>query len=105
MAPGSARSERSGSTLPRVATVEALVGTCRSLLGGGPVSLPEGGEAQITWLERPLAVPIYAAASGPRMLDLAGRVADGVLLRSGTAPDMIAGGLRRVADAARGVLP
>jgi 5,10-methylenetetrahydromethanopterin reductase len=84
----------------RVATVEGLIRTCRSLLRGDASSLPEGVDARITWLERPLAIPIYAAASGPRMLDLAGRVADGVLLHCGIDPEMIAGGLRRVVDGA-----
>ncbi len=85
----------------RVATVEDLVCTCRALLRGGTSSLPNGMDARITWLDRPLEAPIYVAASGPRMLDLAGRVADGVLLHCGIDVEMISGGLRRVIDGAR----
>jgi 5,10-methylenetetrahydromethanopterin reductase len=33
--------------------------------------------------------PVYLAASGPRALDLAGRVADGVILLGGVAPDLL----------------
>jgi 5,10-methylenetetrahydromethanopterin reductase len=86
----------------RVAEVERLIATCRGLLAAGTVPLPTGIDARITWLERPLGIPIYVGASGPRMLDLAGRAADGVLLHCGTVPDMIQGGLDRVAAGAAG---
>ena len=85
----------------RVAAVEQLIGECRALLGGRAVPMAGGVDAHITWLGAPRSVPIYVGASGPRMLDLAGRVADGVLLHCGTAPDMIADGLGRVTDGAR----
>jgi 5,10-methylenetetrahydromethanopterin reductase len=41
-------------------------------------------------LNAPRAIPIWLAASGPRMLELAGRVADGVLISGGTAPEFVA---------------
>jgi 5,10-methylenetetrahydromethanopterin reductase len=37
----------------------------------------------------PRRVPIWLAASGPRMLELAGTVADGVLISGGTAPAFV----------------
>ena len=38
----------------------------------------------------PAPVPLYLAATGPRMLQLAGEVADGVIVLAGTAPELIA---------------
>ena len=32
---------------------------------------------------------IYVAATGPKMLDLAGRIGDGVILMNGVAPELI----------------
>jgi 5,10-methylenetetrahydromethanopterin reductase len=85
----------------RVSALEDLIATSRALLAGGSVGLANGVQGRMTWLDRPLRVPVYVGASGPRVLDLAGRVADGVLLHSGTTPEMIEGGLARVATAAR----
>lgn len=41
-------------------------------------------------------VPIYLAASGPKMLELAGEIADGVLIMVGTAPGTVAWALEHV---------
>ena len=40
-------------------------------------------------VEKPLSIPIYFGSSGPRMLRLAGEVADGVVLNSLATPDHI----------------
>jgi 5,10-methylenetetrahydromethanopterin reductase len=62
---------RYGSPVPRT---ERAVGEIRDLLAGGQPWSPEGR------MRIPVApVPIYVGAMGPRMLRMAGRVADGVL--------------------------
>src|SRR5688500_12637814 len=86
----------------RLSALEDLIATSRALLAGRSVGLGNGVQARMTWLDGPLPVPVYVGASGPRVLDLAGRVADGVLLHSGTTPEMIDRGLAAVAAAARG---
>ena len=48
--------------------------------------LDTGAEARLAWLERPAAIPLYLAGSGPRMLDAAGRLGDGAIMYSGVAP-------------------
>ncbi len=54
--------------------------------------------------ERPTArVPIYLGAIGPKMLELAGEVADGVLLNDYTPPDRLAWALEQIARGARRV--
>lgn len=59
---------------PPVPRTERAIGEMRSLLGGGAPWAPEGR------MRVPVSpVPIYVGAMGPRMLRMAGRVADGVL--------------------------
>lgn len=53
--------------------------------------------------ERGTFVPIYMAASGPRALETAGRIADGVLISVGTHPSLIRQALALVAEGARKV--
>jgi 5,10-methylenetetrahydromethanopterin reductase len=48
------------------------------------------------------AVPIVLAASGPQMLELAGAIADGVLLSAGASVDFVRWCLEHVARGARG---
>jgi len=48
-------------------------------------------------LNAPRAIPIWLAASGPRMLELAGTHADGVLISGGTAPAFVRWSLDHVA--------
>src|SRR5262249_49793523 len=47
-------------------------------------------------------VPLVLAASGPRMLELAGTAADGVLLSAGTSIEFVERSLERVHYAAKG---
>ena len=45
-------------------------------------------------------VPIYIAASGPRMLELSGRIADGIIVLVGVADDYIAHAQEKIAEGA-----
>jgi 5,10-methylenetetrahydromethanopterin reductase len=59
---------------PPVARTERAIDDIRSLLAGGAPWEPEGR------MRMPVSpVPLYVGAMGPRMLRMAGRVADGVL--------------------------
>ena len=65
----------------------------RGLLSGAPTD-PGGSE---TIIDRPNAdLPIVLAATGPRMLALAGEIADGVLIHVGAAPGAVAWALERI---------
>ncbi len=57
---------------PLERTREAIA-TCRSLLGGAPGARPRLA------IPLPVPVPLYVGAMGPRMLGLAGELADGAL--------------------------
>jgi 5,10-methylenetetrahydromethanopterin reductase len=84
----------------RVATLERLATSVRRLTRRQAVTLETGVEARLAWLPAPRPIPIYAAGSGPRMLETAGRVGDGVIVYAGTRPDVLRAGLAHVARGA-----
>jgi F420-dependent oxidoreductase-like protein len=77
-----------------LATTREYVDVLRGALGAG--ASHEGKHFRVSWSiaipDRPPAPPIYLAALGPRMLELAGEIADGAVLWL-CAPDYV----RRVA--------
>ena len=82
-----------GLTPSTRARLRAYVATVRELLETG----------RSVWEDRPLRmawghgrVPVYLAASGPRMLELAGEIADGVIINTGLAPDIVRDSIARV---------
>jgi 5,10-methylenetetrahydromethanopterin reductase len=72
--------------------------TIRALLTRGSASY-HGAAATLTW--KRADVPIYLAASGPKTLQLAGQVADGVVIRTGIAPDIVRDSIEHVRIGAR----
>lgn len=62
-----------------VAALEDAVKTIKTLTAGAAIEI-DGVSVRLPWASERTAVPVYVAAYGPRMLDLAGRVADGVVL-------------------------
>jgi 5,10-methylenetetrahydromethanopterin reductase len=73
--------------IAKVATLAETVRQCRALLAGAEVSFGPDRVARLHHAQH--SVPIYVAATGPRMLRLAGEIADGVLLMNGVAPPLI----------------
>jgi alkanesulfonate monooxygenase SsuD/methylene tetrahydromethanopterin reductase-like flavin-dependent oxidoreductase (luciferase family) len=77
-----------GMPAARLADLRAHVETCRGLLNGETVAYQEGDRHRMIrflnpeggWINLADAVPIYVAASGPGALELAGEIADGVIL-------------------------
>lgn len=59
----------------------------------------QGHEIKMTWPTR--AVPIYYASSGPKSLQLAGRVADGVLFQVGSNPRLVQYAIHHIYEGAR----
>jgi 5,10-methylenetetrahydromethanopterin reductase len=76
-----------GAPPATLAGLEESIVTLRRLTGGEPVER-EGR----TWRVHRSArrVPIYLAAEGPKTLELAGRLADGVIVGLGLTPEVIA---------------
>lgn len=70
----------------RLAQTERAVRMIRSLLAGDGVDL---GWTAPSKLLHPRAVPVIVAGSGPKTLRMAGRSADGVVIRIGTDPELV----------------
>ena len=81
----------------RLAVFEEKLGVIRALLNGETVEY-EGKEIQMPWSTSP--VPLIMASSGPRSLQLAGRVADGVLFQVGSEPRLVQYALDNIAKGA-----
>lgn len=69
----------------------------RRLFAGEPISF---GSREIQ-LDRPRPIKIYLAASGPRMLELAGSIADGVIIHVGIHPVVLTDAIEHVRAGAR----
>ena len=70
----------------KVATLEAAARLIKALQHD---ERPDVGARQPARLPHPRPVPVWLAAAGPRALQAAGRVADGVFIRAGTHPDVL----------------
>jgi 5,10-methylenetetrahydromethanopterin reductase len=89
LAPGYLSVESVGRKATPIKTLREDVLTVRRLLAGNEVPLPTGRSMQLS--NRPeQPPPVLLLASGPRLLELAGEVADGVLMLVGLHPDAIA---------------
>jgi len=82
-----------GLKAARLADLEDATRVIRALLRGETATY-NGEEIRMAWAHR--AVPIYLAASGPKSLQLAGRIADGVLVQAGADPRLIRFALKNV---------
>ena len=90
-----------------VQQMREMVESCRALLNDEHVTYDgdfvhlDGVELDYTFQERrPKDVPIYVGATGPRMLELAGEIADGVVLNYLVAPEYNAAAMERIAAGA-----
>src|SRR5438552_10530161 len=70
------------------AELERAVATFRELTAGREVQY-EGQPARLSWAGTTGSPPVWIAGYGPKVLDLAGRIADGVILQFAD-PDLIA---------------
>ena len=75
------------------ARLRAYVLTIRELLEVGE-SEWQGRLVRLAWRQK--KVPIYLAASGPKMLQLAGEIADGVIINTGLTPDIVRNSIAQV---------
>lgn len=91
--------EALGMRPARLALLEDSITAARRLWSGEHVSLDARGfrleDAHLRFPSRP-DIPVYLSASGPKTLELAGRVADGVILLAGLHPDGITYALEHI---------
>ena len=72
----------------------------RALLSEGEASY-RGSTARLTWPERP--IPLYVTAEGPKTLQMAGALADGVLVGTGLQADLVRDAKDEIARGAHSV--
>lgn len=70
----------------RLKELESAITILRTLMAG-ETAMYEGKELKVSW--PPRKVPVVVACTGPRSLQMAGRVADGVLFQVGSAPSLV----------------
>ena len=86
-----------GMPAARVADMREHVEVCQGLLAGKTVPYQEAGRKRMITFLNPKTgainirkkVPIYVAGSGPKSLEMAGEVADGVILFGAVSPSLI----------------
>jgi len=83
----------------RIADLRRAIGALRSLLSGDQAEL-DGARVSVAAAKTPC--PILVSASQPRMLELAGAEADGVILMGAADPALTRWQLERIADGAEG---
>ena len=88
-----------GLETARQAELEAYTVALRELLAHGRTTY-RGSSIELPWAG-PRRVPVIMSAHGERSLELAGRVADGVVIGLGIAPEVVASALERVERGAR----
>jgi 5,10-methylenetetrahydromethanopterin reductase len=75
------------------AELVSYIKTIRELLASG-ASVYNSAPCKLTWFRG--RIPIYIAASGPKTLQLAGEVADGVVINTGLSPEVVADTINHV---------
>lgn len=96
---GDSSVETMGMKPAKLSYFEKTMAQMRQLLDGQEVELETG---KIHLLHPCKAkVPIYIAASGPKMLELSGRIADGIIVLVGVADEYIAHARERISAGAK----
>jgi len=96
---GDSSLETMGRKQARLAEFEAAVAQMRAVIEGGEAELESGSKIHLNFAQN-RKIPFYAAASGPKMLELSGRIADGVIILVGVDAGAIERAVERIAAGA-----
>ncbi len=90
---GDSALETMGLKPARMKELEETIDVVRSLIGGETIDY-QGHSIKLNhaWKQ---PVPVYIAASGPKMLELSGRIADGIIMLVGTHPRFVQAALQK----------
>ena len=95
---GDSAAANAGLMHGKIALLEDYAKAVKALLTLG-VTTWNGATVKLA-LKNP-AIPVYVAAAGPKTLQMAGRIADGVIVGTGVSPEAIALALSRIGQGAR----
>lgn len=98
---GDSALETMGRKPTTLARLEQWVANFRKLEGGEEAIEEQSGKPFHLAYPTPGHVPVYIGASAPKILRLAGRVADGVIMLVGTDPLFIEAGLKTIEEGAK----
>jgi 5,10-methylenetetrahydromethanopterin reductase len=87
-----------GQKPAKLARLEEVIRVLRALMAGDTAQF-DGKELKVSW--PPRKVPVVIACTGPKSLQLAGRVADGVLFQVGADPELVRYAQRNIAIGAK----
>ena len=87
-----------GEKPAKLKRLEEIIDVLRRLMAGEEVNF-DGQDIRVSW--PPCKVPVVIACTGPKSLQLAGRVADGVLFQVGAAPELVRYAKRNIEIGAR----
>ncbi len=98
-----------GMPAAQVSELREHIEVCRGLFNGGPTDYSEGNRhRKIKFLNPDMGyinirdrIPIYISASGPKVAQLAGEIADGVILFGAVHPSIVRWMVDNVKDGAR----
>jgi 5,10-methylenetetrahydromethanopterin reductase len=86
----------------KLAQLDQTVNDLRTLFAGGDVQEQQAETPyHLNYVSSPRDIPIYIAASAPKITEMTGRIADGVILLVGTDPRFVEAGLERLEAGAR----
>lgn len=99
---GDSSAQRIGKEAAPLPEFERYVRALQTYLGGGAV-MRDGFESRLEWLKAANApkVPVEIAATGPRVIGLAARVADRIAFAVGADPEHLSWALRTARQAAK----
>jgi 5,10-methylenetetrahydromethanopterin reductase len=98
---GDSALETMGRKPTTLAKLEQWVANFRKLMAGEEATEEQSGKGFHLAYPVPGRVPVYIGASAPKILRLAGRIADGVVMLVGTDPVFIQAGLRTIEEGAK----
>jgi 5,10-methylenetetrahydromethanopterin reductase len=99
VAPGFLAVRSIGQPRASIATMREAVPALRRLLAGQPATFGSAASRLANVSPRP--TPVYVLAAGPRMVEVAGEVADGALVLAGLHPEAVRAARRHLEEGAR----
>jgi 5,10-methylenetetrahydromethanopterin reductase len=86
----------------KLAELEAAIEELRELFRGREVKeATSGASFHLNYVTEPMDIPIYIAASAPRILEMSGRIADGVIVLVGASRNFIEAALATIEKGAK----